>query len=183
MANTKTTKNSTTEPTGKIIKKSFIEEKDASALKMAYEAGLDMKSLKYSRGHDGDGYLSANLYVNNKKAGSFYEDTHGGGYMFEGDEAFKEIATKLLETNGTYYCDLFKKERLVSYDTLIYLMALDKGYRKTAKNKTLILATKGENGAIIEMTSASPWNKNYSGFEKLLIRDGFTHYEIVNDRF
>jgi len=75
-------------------------------LKTAKELGITIKNVKFFSGHDGMAGINADLYYNNKKFASAYDDARGGemdvrpsDYENTTVSTFHEVETKLRATS------------------------------------------------------------------------------------
>lgn len=71
----------------------MIERKE----KMARILGVELKAIKGYRGHDGESLSEANIYIDGKKVGIYWQDTHGGPNQVEVSKADSEILKKRAE--------------------------------------------------------------------------------------
>ena len=120
---------------------------------MASINGVQVKALKTFRGHDGDGYLQGNIYIDGKKAGFWSQDAWCGpdNYDFNTDvleERAKEYykanpvvdELKLLGTDDVDFDNLPMTDHSDAYDILAYFMEdlislayAEKDYKKHTK--------------------------------------------------
>jgi len=177
----------------KIKEVSFEDKIDKQVLGMCKEANLSVSSVKYHRGHDGDG-LNCNLKIGNKIVGTLYDDSWGGGFVTRDksatvkvepfDKAIQDIMAKAPKYTSK---SLGIENMSYSYDMIVNTMIKDFDIRKDCKKKVLVKATKiiDKNAKIDTFTFNIPFDGSEAQtlqVAKVMEKDGYVQFEIVNKR-
>ena len=103
---------------------------------MASINGIEIKSLKTFRGHDGTTFLQGNVYYRNKKLGFWSQDAWCGPDLFEFKESIldEEVQKykKSVPLDDERYRDIISLEILLG--DLVRLIQTEKDFKKGLKN-------------------------------------------------
>ena len=160
---------------------SFLNKAEKKALELIGKEKINIKSLKNSRGHEGESCPYGNLYIGTKKQGSFNEDTWGGGMMHNISDELEKNLQQICEKSGTYYSEFFKEEETLDMSDLIYLLIDLKEYSTKCKKKCVIKCKDKRGSYTIEFQV--PFIKEEEKEFVNEIKKDVIEYEILNKRY